>query len=241
MKLDTKNEITWCPGCTNFMLLDSIKKSLSKFNQKSFCMVTGIGCHAKIFDYLNISGVYGLHGRVLPTMLGMKLGNPKLRVIGFAGDGDTYAEGTAHFIHACRYNMDMTLIVHDNRSFSLTTGQATPTSQIGLKTKAEPLGVVSLPLNPVKLALCSGASFVARCNARDIKHTTKIIGKAIKHKGFSFVEVLQDCVIFNLDANNLDKFMYKVENKDKKKALALVSQWDYNKKGKIPIGVLYQG
>jgi len=244
--LNTKNENTWCPGCTNFLLLEAAKKAINNlisqgYKQEDFSMVTGIGCHAKIFDYINISGIYGLHGRVIPTAFGMTLGNPNLHVLGFAGDGDTYAEGIAHFMHAFRFNSDMTLIVHDNQAFSLTTGQATPTSQIGYKTKAEPLGEMNRPMNPVKLALAAGGSFIARCNARDLNHTTEIIEKAIKYRGFSYVEVIQPCLIFNCDMNALDKLMYKVDNKDMKKALSLVDEWDYNSnKGKIPIGILYQ-
>src|SRR3989344_4036205 len=109
-KLKTNYEITWCPGCPDFMILESAKKAFSDLIEQKFCrhedisIVTGIGCHAKIFDYLNTSGFYGLHGRVLPTALGVKLGNPNLSVVGFAGDGDTYAEGMEHFIHAGRYN-----------------------------------------------------------------------------------------------------------------------------------------
>lgn len=246
-KLSTKSVNTWCPGCPNFLILESVKKVIAKLidegvKQEDFAMASGIGCHAKIFDYLNISGIYGLHGRVIPTCLGMKLGNPNLTVLGFAGDGDTYSEGIAHFIHAGRFNVDMTLIVHDNQSFSLTTGQATPTSQQGYKTKAEPLGEFNMPLNPIKLALASGASFIARGNARDINHTAEILEKAIKHKGFSFVEIIQDCLIFNLDANNKSELMYKIsDNKNKKKAKELSDEWDYNsKEGKIALGVIYR-
>jgi len=245
-KLGTTQTNTWCPGCPNHMILESVKRTIAKlissgYKQEQFAMTTGIGCHAKIFDYLNISGIYGLHGRVIPTCLGMTLGNPNLKVIGFAGDGDTYSEGIAHFIHAGRFNTDMTLVVHDNQSFSLTTGQATPTSQQGYKSKAEPLGEFNIPLNPIKLALSSGVSFIARCNARDINHTAEILEKAVKHKGFSFVEIIQDCLIFNLDANNKDKLMYKIlDNKDKKKAEQFANEWDYNdKNGKIPLGVIY--
>ena len=246
-KLSTKNTNTWCPGCPNFLILASVKKALAKLiaggmKQEDFAMVTGIGCHAKIFDYLNISGIYGLHGRVIPIALGITLGNPKLSVMGFAGDGDTYAEGMEHFIHAGRHNSDFTLIVHDNQSFSLTAGQATPTSQQGYKNKAEPFGELRKPVNPIKLALASGASFIARCNALDIEHTAEIIEKAVKHKGFAFIEIMQKCLIYNLDMNDLDKLMYKQENKDNiKKALELADEWDYNsKKGKIPIGIIYQ-
>ena len=245
-EIGTTNIPTWCPGCVNFMILASVKKVIESLikrgfaKQEQFAMATGIGCHAKIFDYLNISGIYGLHGRVLPTALGIKLGNPNLKVLGFGGDGDTYAEGMAHFVHACRYNADMTMIVHDNRAFSLTTGQATPTSEVGYKTKAEPQGAVSLPMNPIKLALAAGGSFIARVNGKDIAHMLEILEKAIKHKGFAFVEILQDCLIFNKEVNNFDEFMYKVkDNKDRKVAEKLASEWDYNSKGKIPVGVLF--
>jgi len=247
MNLGTKNENTWCPGCPNFMILESAKRAIASliskgYKQEDFSMTTGIGCHAKIYDYINISGIYGLHGRVIPTCLGMTLGNPNLHVIGFAGDGDTYAEGIAHFVHACRYNSNMTLIVHDNQSFSLTTGQATPTSQQGFKTKAEPLGEFNRPLNPIKLALASGATFVARADAKDIAGTAEIMEKAIKHKGFSFVEVMQDCLIFNKESNLTDDKMYKIQaNKDKKKAESLADEWDYNlKNGKIPLGIIFE-
>ncbi len=243
----TKQPITWCPGCPNHMTLEAVKKALKKIvkgkiKQKDVVMATGIGCHPKIFDYLNIGGIYGLHGRVLPTCLGMKLGNPNLIVLGFAGDGDTYAEGMGHFIHAGRYNCDMTLFVSDNQSFSLTTGQPTPTTQQGYKSKVNPFGEFNQPLNPIKLALASGVSFVARVNARDIQHTAEILEKAIKHKGFSFIEIIQDCLIFNKDINNKDNLMYKIkDNDDKKKAEALADQWNYNtKEGKIPIGVIYK-
>ena len=248
--LSTKNLVTWCPGCSNFMILESVKKTLAKlisenpkeYKQEDFAMAVGIGCHAKIFDYLNISGIYGLHGRVIPTCFGMKLGNPNLHVIGFAGDGDTYAEGMAHFIHAGRYNSNMTLVVHNNQTFALTTGQATPTSQEGFKTKAQVMGVLDVPVNPIKLALASGCTFIARCNAQNIEHTSEVLEKAIKHKGFSFVEIIQPCLQFNIDMNQLGKLTYKIpDNSDKQKAEKLADEWNYNSKtGKIPIGIIYQ-
>ncbi len=239
----TNQPITWCPGCPNFFILEAAKKAFAKLgvDNKDIAIVTGIGCHAKIYDYINVSGIYGLHGRVIPTCLGITLGNPNLKVVGFAGDGDTYAEGMAHFIHAGRFNSNMTLVVHDNQSFSLTTGQPTPTTQQGYKSKASPLGEASHPVNPIKLALASGVSFIARCNARDITHTAQIIEQAIKHKGFSYVEIIQDCLIFNVEINAKDKLMYKTNNKNKKKAEALADEWNYNsKKGKIPIGIIYE-
>lgn len=246
-KLATKNEITWCPGCQNFMILESVKRAFAKLiesgtRQEDITIVTGIGCHAKIFDYLNTSGFYGLHGRVLPVALGIKLGNPKLSVVGFEGDGDAYAEGMEHFIHAGRYNADMTLIVHDNQTFALTTGQPTPTSPEGYKSKAEPAGESFHPLNPIKLAIASGVSFIARAYSNDIMHTSEMIEKAIRHKGFSFVEIIQPCLQFNPDLEKLKDKIYKIpENKDKKTAEKLADEWDYNKKeGKIPIGIIYE-
>tara|TARA_Y100000310_G_scaffold320401_1_gene376830 strand:+ start:637 stop:1383 length:747 start_codon:yes stop_codon:yes gene_type:complete len=243
-KFNTSQEITWCPGCPNFMILDAAKQAFSNLglDNKSLVTVTGIGCHAKIFDYLNTSGVYGLHGRVIPTCLGVKLGNPKLKVVGFAGDGDTYAEGMAHFIHAGRYNKDFTLIVHNNQTFALTTGQATPTSQEGYKNKAQIFGVIEDPVNPIKLALASDVKFIARACAYDTNHTAKMIEQAIKYNGFSFLEIIQPCLQFNVDMNQICKLTYKIkDNKNKQVAEKLASQWDYNsKKGKIPVGVLYQ-
>jgi 2-oxoglutarate ferredoxin oxidoreductase subunit beta len=247
--LSTKNKPTWCPGCGNFLVLECVKRAISeiatskKYPLKDFAFVTGIGCHAKIYDALNLSGIYGLHGRVLPMAIGMKTGNPKLKVIGFGGDGDTYSEGMEHFIHAFRYNSDMTMIVHDNQSFSLTTGQATATTQKGLKTKTAPFGEFNLPLNPVKIALASGGTFIARCNPADINQTVNILKKAIEHKGFAYIEMMQECVIFNKEMNTArKKLMYKIpDNKNYEKALKLVEEWDYNSKsGKIPVGILYQ-
>lgn len=248
LNLKTKEELTWCPGCPNYLILESTKEALAriidsgKAKQTDFVMTTDIGCNSKIFDYLNISGVYGLHGRALPTAIGITLANPKLKVLTFAGDGAIYSEGISHLIHAFRYNADTTLLVHDNQSFSLTTGQPTATTQQGFSSKADPIGVQDIPLNPIELALACKATFVARANARDIKHTAEIIQKAIEHKGFSYVEIMQDCLIFNLDINNKDTIMYKVkDNKDLKVAEKLAKEYDYNsKKGKLPLGVIYK-
>jgi 2-oxoglutarate ferredoxin oxidoreductase subunit beta len=244
MSFDTNQKITWCPGCPNFMIMASVKRALAELGLKKeeVVLTAGIGCHGKIFDYLDIGGIYSLHGRPIPTAVGIKIGNPKLKVLAFSGDGDTYSEGISHFIHACRYNADVNLIVHDNQVFALTTGQATPTSQQGFETKAEPLGEINKPLNPIKLALVSGATFIARANARDIEHTSEIIKRAVNHQGFSFIEIIQNCLQFNLDVNFLDKIMYKTDNRNNfKKAMKLADEWDYNsRKGKIPIGVIYQ-
>lgn len=246
--LTTQSEITWCPGCPNFMILESVKQTLTKLiesgknKQTDFAITTDIGCHAKIFDYLNLSGINCLHGRAIPTAIGMKLGNPNLKVLTFAGDGAVYAEGISHFIHAFKYNADMTLVLHDNQSFSLTTGQPTPTSQQGYTSKSQPLGVFDKPMNPIKLALASNATFIARTNARDIPHMVEMMTKAIAHKGFSFIEIIQDCLIFNTESNGKDNQMYKIkDNRGKETAEKLADEFDYNSKsGKIPIGIIYK-
>jgi 2-oxoglutarate ferredoxin oxidoreductase subunit beta len=254
-ELNTKEEITWCPGCLNSGILAAVKQAIVNLSNKGnieakgVVTVTGIGCHAKIYDYLNVNGFYSIHGRVIPTVWGMKLANPKLTVIGFGGDGDTYAEGIGHFVHACRYNPDATMIVHNNQVFALTTGQATPTTEQGFKGKSTPLGVGQRPLNPITLALTSGATFVARGFALDVNHLTGLIEQAIEHKGFGFIDVLQPCLIYHnhktvsyfkentykLGENNHNVSSY---NDALKKAL----EWDYcfDGKTKIPIGVFYK-
>ncbi len=252
-KLQTDKESTWCPGCPNFMILEAIKKTLSKeieetdLEHEDISMAAGIGCHGKMFDYLNIGGVYSLHGRLLPTCIGMKLGNPNLTVIGFGGDGDTYSEGLSHFLQMPRYNPDMTMIVHNNQAFSLTTGQATPTSEKGFKTKAQPTGSLHQPMNPLKLAINAGASFVARVYPSELKHTTEVFRKAIKHDGFALVDVAFPCLIYHDTTEYIEENLYKLEEtehdrKDKEEALKKAEEWDYNleEKEKIPIGILYQ-
>lgn len=247
-KLRNDTENTWCPGCPNHMIENAFKETIAKFvdskryRHGEFAITADVGCHAKIFDYVNVSGIYCLHGRALPTALGMKLGNPNLKVITFAGDGAAYSEGISHLIHAFQNNFDMTYIVHDNQAFSLTTGQATSMTQQGYESKSEPLGVNENPMNPLAIALASGASFIARTNARDTPHMIEVFTKAVNHKGFSFVEVIQDCIIFNLDVNNKDSIMYKIrDNVNLPMAKKLVDEYNYNAKlGKLPIGVLYK-
>lgn len=244
--LDTGAKKTWCPGCHNFMLLNSVKSAIKEMvgkgvKQENFAMAAGIGCHGKMFDYLNIGGVYSLHGRVIPNCIGMKLANPDLKVLGFGGDGDTYAEGISHFIHGARYNVDMTMIVHNNQVFALTTGQGTPTSEKGFKSKSQPKGTLNEPLNPLKIALDSGASFVARAYPKWMKHTTEIIKQAVNHKGFSLVDVAFPCLAYHNNQEFLEENMYRVRAcKDKKTAWKRAAEWDYNMDHKkIPVGVLY--
>ncbi len=246
--ISTPTKPTWCPGCWNFQILAGVKKFLetSKINPKDWAMVTGIGCHAKIFDYLNLNGINSLHGRVLPTCLGLKVGNPNLNVIGFSGDGDAYAEGMSHLIHAARYNSNFKYFVHNNQVFALTVGQPTPVTEIGFKDKTNPLGVKTFPINPIKLMLASGATFVARVYA-DVNQIEYILGEAMKHKGFAFIEILQPCIIFHNDKGYMEK-TYSLDkvNHDKtnfEQAWKRAQEFDYNgikAETKIPLGIFYQ-
>ena len=239
---------TWCPGCFNFQILAGIKSALNdefKNGKKKddFAMVSGIGCHAKIFDYVNLNGINTLHGRVLPTCLGIKAGNPNLRVIGFSGDGDCYAEGMEHLIHAARFNADFKYFVHNNQVFALTAGQPTPTTEIGYKDKTTPSGVKIHPINPIKLMLASGASFVARVYA-DKEQVEYVFKEAMKHKGFAFIEILQPCVIFHQD-KGYKELTYSLEKEGHDKtnfdaAWKKADEFDYNVVKKIPLGIFYQ-
>ena len=250
--LDTKEEKTWCHGCPNNGILQSIKNALSelvnenKLKIKDVVVVTGVGCHAKIYDYINTNAFYGLHGRVLPTCLGVRLSNPELTVIGFGGDGATYSEGIAHFIHNCRHNADIKMFVHNNQTFSLTTGQATPVSEKGFIDGTNPSGVKEQPLNPVELALVSGATFVARGYALDPSHLKDLMKQAIDHKGFAFIDILQPCIIYHNQTPYFQKNIYKLgidyNVSDFEAALLKTREWDYcfDTDKKVPIGVFYK-
>lgn len=250
--LKTKEENTWCPGCPNFHILQAFQEAVAelanenKIEIQNTAVVSGIGCHAKIYDYLNLKGFYGIHGRVLPIALGIKTGHPQMTVVGFGGDGDTYDEGMAHFVHAGRYNADLTMVVHNNQVFSLTTGQATPTSEKGFVGASTPLGVKEKPLNPLFLALASGASFVARGYALDKAYLKDLLKKAITHQGFALIDVLQPCLIYHNVIPYFQKNVYKLDGQhnpaDFPKALEKSREWDYCFDGdkKVAIGVFYQ-
>jgi len=244
MKIRTNKDITWCPGCFNNQILQGTEEFLKNKNLKDFAISAGIGCHAKIFNYLNLPGLNTLHGRVIPCCLGMKIANPKLNVLGFAGDGDAYNEGIGHLIHACRYNSNFTYVVHDNQVFALTVAQPTSTTEKGYIDKTNPFGVQTHPINPIELMLANGCTFVARVFA-DAKQIKWVLQEAHKHKGFSFIEVLQPCIVFHPDIGYKERcYMLNKSKHDKsnlKAALHKAKEFDYNtKKGKIPLGIFYQ-
>jgi 2-oxoglutarate ferredoxin oxidoreductase subunit beta len=249
--LNTKAPITWCPGCYNFQILAGVKNTIAKLisegkEKENFAIVSGIGCHAKIFDYLNLNGINSLHGRVISTCFGIKIGNPNLNVLGFAGDGDAYAEGMEHLIHAARYNSDIKYFVHNNQVFALTVGQPTPTTEQGFKDKTTPAGVKIAPINPIKLMLAAGAGFVARIFS-DINQIKEVLDEAIKHKGFCFIEIIQPCLIFHPDLKFKEKtYNLQEAGHDKsnfEQAMKKACEFDYNfvgEKTKIPTGIFFQ-
>jgi len=244
--LDTKIKNTWCPGCPNFLILDAFKRAVCELvasgqkKKEELVVVTDIGCNAKIYDYVGLSGINGLHGRILPLAFGIKSGNPNLKPICFGGDGGTYNEGLSHFLNACRYNMDMTLIVHNNQVFSLTAGQASAVTEQGFVEKTHPFGIKEKPFNPVVLALESGASFVARVSALDIVEMKRVMEQAISHKGFSFVEILQPCIVFHNNSDFLRTSTYKINEMDFENALREARKWNYSQEGKVGVGIFFR-
>ncbi len=192
-------EISWCPGCGNFQILDTLKDTLADLDlsPEDVVIVSGIGQAGKTPHYLSCNMFNGLHGRTLPLATGVKVCNPELTVFAVGGDGDMYGEGGNHLIHAMRRNPDITNIVHNNMVYGLTKGQASPTSQRRFVTPVQVHGVSHEPFNPVAMAITLNASFVARAFSGDREQTSRILEKAIRHRGYALVDILQPCVTFN--------------------------------------------
>jgi len=192
-------DIAWCPGCGNFPILKILKQALTELeiDPINLVLVSGIGQAAKIPHYLKTNVFNGLHGRALPPATAIKAANPALTIIAESGDGDMYGEGGNHFLHTIRRNPDITNIVHNNMVYGLTKGQASPTSQRGFKTPVQVNGVFMEPFNPLAVALALDASFVARAFSGHAEQTKEILKKAIAHKGYALVDILQPCVSFN--------------------------------------------
>jgi len=235
----------WCPGCGNFGILKALNKALVELEIEphQLLLVSGIGQSGKLPHYSRGNVFNSLHGRPVSPAIGAKVANPELVVIAVSGDGDGYGEGGNHFIHAARRNHDITYLVHNNQVYGLTKGQASPTSDVGFVTKTTPYGAAN-PVNPISLAIVSGASFVARGFAGDAEHLAGLIKKGIAHKGFSLIDILQPCVSFN-HKNTFQWYrerVYKLDDTrgytpgDKKAALEKALEWGE----KIPIGVIYE-
>lgn len=249
-ELGTYAQNTWCPGCGNFGILTSMKKVLADLKNEGLDLnkvvqSSGIGCHAKIVDYVKVNSFYSLHGRVPPPITGIKLANPELVVIGHAGDGDAYGEGIEHLIFSAKRNINVTFIVHNNRVYGLTTGQFTPTSPAGFIGRSTPKGSPEEPLNPIELMLSAGATFVARGFSGKPKHLQPLIKAAIKHQGFAFIDVLQPCFTFYNTYDLYNEKVYELTEKehdssDREAAFAKAGEWVYGDGDRIPIGIFYQ-
>jgi 2-oxoglutarate ferredoxin oxidoreductase subunit beta len=242
---ESKDPIAWCPGCGNFGILAALKQALVNLKLEPYqvLMVSGIGQAAKLPHYLKCNTFNGLHGRVLPVATAAKIANHKLTVIGVSGDGDAYGEGGNHFLHALRRNIDITYLVHNNLVYGLTKGQASPTSNLGFVTRTTPFGVLSPPINPLTLAIIMNVGFVARGFAGDIPHLTQLINSAIRHKGFSLVDILQPCVTFNKEYSS-KWYKYRIYNINENpkydpynQSMALQKTVEWGER--IPLGIFY--
>jgi 2-oxoglutarate ferredoxin oxidoreductase subunit beta len=234
----------WCPGCGNFQILSTIKQALTELGIEPWevLLVSGIGQAGKLPHYIKCHTFNGLHGRTLPVATAAKLANHSLHVIAVAGDGDCYAEGGNHFLHAVRRNPNISLFVHNNQIYGLTKGQASPTSAKRTYTQAQPFGYLSQPFNPLSMAISQDCSFVARGFAGDQEHLKELMKAAITHRGFSLLDILQPCVTFN-KVNTFKWYrerIYRLEDDydpyNRIKAFERSLEWG----DKIPNGIFYK-
>lgn len=235
----------WCPGCGDFGVLRSVQSAAGKLgiDPKDLLIVSGIGCSSNLPGFIHAYGIHSLHGRSVPVATGAHLANTDLKVVITGGDGDGYGIGIGHLLHAMRRNLDVTYVVMDNQIYGLTTGQASPTTSKGHKTKSTPNGNLEMPLNPLALAITSGATYVARGFSGEQKHLIDTIAGGIAHKGFSLIDVFSPCVTYN-KVNTYPWFkerVYKLEDEnwdpsDFHKSMQKSFEWG----DKIPLGVLYK-
>ena len=245
---DYKSKIkpVFCPGCGDYGVLSAITKAFAdlQLDPDNTVIVSGIGCSSSMPHDFKCYGIHGIHGRALPIAEGVKLANSELNVVVVGGDGDGYGIGLQHLIHAARRNMNITYIIMDNEIYGLTTGQASPTSSFGQKTKSTPFGVIEKPINPMSLLIASGASYVARGFSGDPSHLAELIKNGINHKGFSVIDIESPCVSFN-KLNTFEwarRVVYKIEDHDPKdlsKAMEKAFEFELNP-DKLSIGLLYE-
>ena len=192
-------EVRWCPGCGDYAILNNVQKVMPELGipREKIVFVSGIGCSSRFPYYMNTYGFHSIHGRAPAIATGIKCANPDLSVWVITGDGDALSIGGNHFIHAIRRNLDINYILFNNRIYGLTKGQYSPTSELGKKTKSAPMGTIDYPINPLSLAIASEATFVARSIDIDVRHLGSVVEAGARHKGISFIEVYQNCNIFN--------------------------------------------
>ena len=246
MELTTKAKVTWCPGCPNSAILVSYRKAITelvaegKLKIENLISAAGIGCHGKITDYINTNTFEALHGRAVVSAVGMKLGNKDLEVVVFTGDGDSFSEGLSHLLHAAKRNAGVSVFLHNNQTFALTTGQATFLSPKGFKGPSTPSGDVEEPMSPLLMLLGAGATFIARTYALDIEGTKNIMKAAMEHKGFAFVEIIQPCITFYDTRDRFKDAIEHVSAEYPKHDLGAAIQKVLERGEKVPVGVFYQ-
>jgi 2-oxoglutarate ferredoxin oxidoreductase subunit beta len=211
----SNQEVRWCPGCGDYAILNNVQKVMPELGipREKVVFVSGIGCSSRFPYYMNTYGFHSIHGRAPAIATGIKAANPELSVWVITGDGDALSIGGNHFMHVLRRNLDINYILFNNRIYGLTKGQYSPTSVFGQRTKSTPMGVIDYPVNPLSLAIASEATFVARSIDIDVKHLGSVVEAAAKHKGVSFIEVYQNCNIFNDGA--FDYFAERSVRQDK--------------------------
>jgi 2-oxoglutarate/2-oxoacid ferredoxin oxidoreductase subunit beta len=244
---DFRNSIkpNWCPGCGDFSVQAAIQRAAANVGLEpdNLAVVSGIGCSGRISGYIKSYGFHGIHGRSLPIAQGVKMANRDLTVIASGGDGDGFAIGMGHTVHAIRRNIDITYIVMDNQIYGLTKGQTSPRSDVGFKTKSTPEGSVESAIGIMELALTAGATFVAQSFSTDLKELTSIIEAGINHKGFSLINVFSPCVTYN-KVNTYDWFkehlvpLSTIENYDSSNRM-MAMQTLMENKGLVK-GIIYQ-
>lgn len=246
MELSTKTKITWCPGCPNSAILVSYRKAVTelvaegKLKIENLISAAGIGCHGKITDYLNTNTFEALHGRVVSSATGIKLGNRDLSVVAFTGDGDSFSEGFSHLAHAAKRNVGISVFLHNNETFALTTGQATFLSPKGFKGPSTPGGDTDEPMNPPLVMLAMGATFVARTYALDIEGTKRIMKEAMNHRGFAFVEIIQPCITFFDTREHYKNIIEWLPEDFPKNDLGKAMEKVREQNEKTPVGIFYQ-
>ncbi|MEK8130148.1 2-oxoacid:ferredoxin oxidoreductase subunit beta [Paenibacillus filicis] len=212
---DFRNNIkpNWCPGCGDFSIQAAIQRAAAGvgLEPEQLAVVSGIGCSGRISGYINAYGFHGIHGRSLPIAQGLKMANRELTVVAAGGDGDGFAIGMGHTVHAIRRNINITYIVMDNQIYGLTKGQTSPRSAEGFKTKSTPSGSIESALSPLEVAIAAGATFVAQSFSSNLKQLTSLIEEGMKHEGFSFINVFSPCVTFN-KVNTYEWFKENIVN-----------------------------
>jgi 2-oxoglutarate/2-oxoacid ferredoxin oxidoreductase subunit beta len=240
-----KADPDWCPGCGDFGVLTALKQALVELNLQPHQVMTisGIGCSSNLPGYVSTYGMHTLHGRALAVATGAQLANHDLKIIVTGGDGDGYGIGGNHFIHSMRRNVDLTYIVMNNQIYGLTTGQISPTSTKGMKTKSTPTGSVENPIFPVSLAIAAGATYVARGYTGQVKHLVDLIKGGIQHKGFALIDAFSPCVTFNLD-NTHEFFKHRTKKLEDMghdpTDFAAAIQKSYEWGDEIPIGLFWK-